>query len=398
MESFSTSFAHIDMDAFYVEVERLDDPSLMGLPVVVGGLGPRGVVASASYEARRRGVRSAMPIVEARRRLPHGRFVPPSMAKYSEVSRQVFAILEEFTPYIEPLSIDEAFLDIRGLRLHYESPLDVATAIRRRIRDELQLPASVGVAAVKFLAKMASKRAKPDGTFVIEAGGEADFLSPLPVSELWGVGKATLASLHGMGIETIGHLAEFSPETLARRLGSASALHLSELAAGRDPRSVETSRSTKSISVENTFASDLVEVDDIEFSLLELCHRLSGRLRRSGKGGRTVTLKVRFADFTTLTRSATLSDAVIDTTQLWATARELLAKAEVAGRGVRLLGIGVANFAGEKGGEAEGQLSLESQPAASAMADAASEVRERFGDDALRPARLARPVEKNPKG
>ncbi len=390
MEPYSTPFAHLDMDAFYVEVERRDDPTLAGVPVIVGGLGPRGVVAAASYEARRHGVRSATPIVEARRRLPRARYLPPDMSKYSAVSRQVFAILDEFTPKVEPLSVDEAFLDLSGLRRHYATPRDVAVEMRRRIRDELALPASVGLAAVKFLSKMASKEAKPDGIFVVEAGAERDFLGPLAVSELWGVGQATLASLAGLGIETIGQLADTSDDLLRRSLGVASAAHLTALANGRDPRTVETGRETKSVSVESTYPQDLRGSEAVERALLELCHRLSGRLLKAHLAGKTVTLKLRFGDFTTVTRSSTRESAVSDTLQLWPLAAELLGKVTLGGQGVRLLGIGVS---GLTEGEPT-QMALDGSDR-SAIAEVASEVRERFGDDAVIPARLAEPPEEN---
>ena len=393
MSEFATPFAHVDMDAFYVEVERLDDPTLRGVPVVVGGLGTRGVVAAASYEARQYGVRSAMPIVEARRRMPRARYLPPDMAKYSAMSSRVFAILSEFTPHIEPLSVDEGFLDISGLRLHYDSPREVAIAMRRRIRDELDLPASVGIAAVKFLAKMASKRAKPDGMWIIERGAEAEFLGPLPVDELWGVGQATLASLQGLGIETIGQLAAFPQDVLRRHLGVASATHLSDLAAGRDPRHVDTGRETKSVSVETTYSSDLVEIEAIERGLLELCHRLSGRLLHANLAGKTVNLKIRFGDFTTLSRSVTRDQAIADTSQIWPVAEDLLGKVDIAGRGVRLLGIGVSGLSEHE----PTQLALDGSDR-TALASAAAEVRERFGDDAIRPARLADRREKKPEG
>jgi DNA polymerase-4 len=393
MSGFATPFAHVDMDAFYVEVERLDDPSLRGVPVVVGGLGNRGVVAAASYEARNYGVHSAMPIVEARRRMPRARYLPPDMAKYSAMSARVFAILEEFTPHIEPLSVDEAFLDISGLRLHYSSPQEVAGAIRRRVRDELDLPASVGIAAVKFLAKMASKQAKPDGWFIVEHGSEQEFLSPMKVDELWGVGQATLASLQGLGIETIGQLAACPHEVLRRHLGVASASHLSDLAAGRDPRHVDTGRETKSVSVETTYSADLVEPDAIERALLELCHRLSGRLLHSHLAGKTVSLKIRFGDFTTLSRSMTRDQAIADTSQIWPVAEELLGKVDVSGRGVRLLGIGVSGLTEHE----PTQLALDGSDK-TALATATAEVRERFGDDAVLPARLAEGRRKKPEG
>lgn len=390
MDEYSTPFAHIDMDAFYVEVERRDDPTLVGVPVIVGGLGRRGVVAAASYEARRHGVRSATPIVEAKRRLPRARYIPPDMAKYSTVSRQVFNILDEFTPQVEPLSVDEAFLDLSGLRHHYATPYDVAVAMRQRIRAELALPASVGLAAVKFLAKMASREAKPDGIYVVDAGSEREFLGPRAVTELWGVGQATLASLAGLGIETIGQLADASEDLLRRQLGTAAAAHLTSLAHGRDPRTVETGRETKSVSVESTYPHDLRGTDAVERALLELCHRLSGRLLEAHLAGRTVTLKLRFGDFTTVTRSVTRDGAVSDTSQIWPVAGELLAKVNLAGQGVRLLGIGVSALA-----EGEPiQMALDGSDR-SALAEVASEVRERFGRDAVIPARLAEPPEEN---
>lgn len=386
MDAFATRFMHVDMDAFYVEVERLDDPSLIGVPVVVGGLGNRGVVAAASYEARRHGVRSAMPIVEARRRIPQARYIPPSMEKYGAMSKRVFAIFEEFSPVVEPLSVDEAFLDISGLRLHFASPLDVATELRRRVRHDLALPASVGIAAVKFLAKMASKEAKPDGIHVVSEGAESDFLAPRAVDELWGVGQATLASLEGLGIETIGQLADTPIEMLRRHLGAAAAAHLTALSNGRDPRTVETGRESKSVSVESTYSSDLHDQDEIERALLALCHRLSARLLHARLGGRTVSLKLRFGDFTTVSRSVTRDHLISDTTQLWPLATELLSKVSIDKRGVRLLGVGVTGLAEDE----PSQLSLDGSDRV-ALAEAASDVREKFGDDAVLPARLATP-------
>ncbi len=386
MDAFATRFMHVDMDAFYVEVERLGDPSLRGVPVVVGGLGTRGVVAAASYEARLQGVGSAMPIVEARRRLPRARYLPPDMDKYGAMSKKVFTILEGFSPFVEPLSIDEAFLDVSGLRLHFESPRHVAEELRRRIREDLGLPASVGIAAVKFLAKMASKAAKPDGIRVVAAGSEAAFLAPLSVSELWGVGQATLASLVGLGVETIGQLAAVDESLLRRHLGAASAAHLAALANGRDPRNVDTGRESKSISVETTYSTDIHDLDEVERALLSLCHRLSARLLHAGLGGRTISLKLRFGDFTTVSRSITVDGVVADTSQIWPFANDLLSKVQLDGRGVRLLGVGVTGLsAGEPA-----QLALDGSDRV-ALAEAAAEVRERFGDDAVLPARLATP-------
>lgn len=384
---------HLDMDAFYVEVERLEDPSLVDVPVVVGGLGERGVVASASYEARVHGVRSAMPIIEARRRLPRARYLSPDMAKYTRQSKLVFEILDEFSPHVEPLSVDEAFLDIAGLRLHYADPHDVAVAVRSRIRSQLGLPASVGISAVKFLAKMASKKAKPDGIFEVPVGAERQFLAPLSVAELWGVGQATLGTLHGLGIETIGQLADVPTEVLRNRLGVATADHLAALANGVDPRTVETGRTSKSISVESTYSTDLHRDDDINRSLLALCHRLSARLLHAGLSGRTLTLKLRFGDFTTVSRSITIDHPLADTSQVWPLAAELLERVAIEGRGVRLLGVGVTGL-GEDG---PAQLALDGSDH-TALAEAAANVRERFGDDAVLPAALAPPPDEPAHG
>ena len=247
VEQFAEPLLHVDMDAFFVEVERLGAPRLRGRPVIVGGLGARGVVASASYEARRFGVRSAMPMAEARRRCPHGEFVAPHHVRYGEMSARVFDVLGSFTPYVEPLSVDEAFLDVGGLRRHYPSPEAVAIAVRRQIRTELDLPASVGIARSKFIAKMASEDAKPDGWLKIAAGEELDYLHPLPVRRLWGVGEATHASLEGLGVVTIGDLAALQAKTLEGRVGAAMAAHLGALAHGIDDLPVMVEREAKSV-------------------------------------------------------------------------------------------------------------------------------------------------------
>ena len=303
MRRFAERFLHVDMDAFFVEVERLRSADLRGRAVIVGGLGPRGVVASASYEARNRGVRSAMPMIEARRRCPHARFVTPDHRRYRAVSDEVFAVLRSFTPEVEALSIDEAFLDIAGLRLHYQEPAAVGTAIRQRIREEIGIPSSVGIASSKFVAKTASGKAKPDGIRVIAAGAELAFLHPLPISDLWGVGAVTQAALASLGIATIGDLATTPSVTLQRHLGQTVGAQLAALARAEDDRPVVTDSSARSISVEETYPDDLTTSEAIERELLRLCDRLAARLHRSGLGGRTVTLKVRFEDFTTVSRS-----------------------------------------------------------------------------------------------
>jgi DNA polymerase-4 len=383
-DRFPESMLHVDMDAFFVEVERLDDQRLVGKPVIVGGLGSRGVVASASYEARRRGVRSAMPVASARKRCPHAVFLPSRHDRYREVSRLIFDVLVGFTPEIEKLSIDEAFLDISGLRLHYPSAITVAEAIRSTIRAEVGVPASAGIAATKFVAKLASAAAKPNGVLLVRAGQEIEFLHPLPVRALWGVGEATHATLEGMAVRTIGDLAAVPIPVLTRRIGSTMGRHLAALARGEDPRSVTTDTVVRSVSVEETFSTDLIDVSDVERAVLALCDKLAGRLRRSGEAGRTVTLKVRYGDFSTITRSQTSSTSITTTAELWDISRRLLIRTEAGERPVRLLGIGVASL------EATGtpaQLAFDQSPT-HAASTAAEQVRARFGDEALRPARL----------
>jgi DNA polymerase-4 len=384
MNRFAERFLHVDMDAFFVEVERLHDAELRGRAVVVGGLGPRGVVASASYEARRRGVRSAMPMAEARRRAPQARFVAPSHDRYAAVSDEVFTVLRRFTPLVESLSIDEAFLDIAGLRLHYETPAAVGAVIRHGIRSDVGIPSSVGIATSKFIAKTASEKAKPDGMRVIAAGEELAFLHPLPIGDLWGVGEATQAALESLGVATIGDLAVTSEVTLRRRLGPAVGGHLAALARGEDDRFVTPEASARSISVEETYPQDVSATEAVERELLRLCDRLAGRLRRSGYGGKTITLKVRFADFTTVTRSGTVPDPLFRRPDLWEEGRKLLGRARPDERPIRLLGVGVSGLVGIAEPE---QLSLTHRER-DRVADAAEKVRSRFGDRAVMPARL----------
>lgn len=292
---------HVDMDSFFVEVERLDAPELRNRPVAVGGAGPRGVIASASYEARAYGVSSAQPTSVARRLCPELVVVPSAHGKYGDVSTEVFAVFRSFTPLVEGLSLDEAFLDVRGLRHHYESPVVVGETIRSRIRDDLGLPASVGVAAVKFVAKLASEAAKPDGIRHIPANRQEAFLRPMPADAIWGVGPATLAALARLGVETVGDIADLPESALASAVGPTTGRHLHELACGIDGRAVVPDSSSKSVSVEETYDHDLETPEVVEAALLGHSQRLSGRLRRAGLRTRTVTLKVRFADFETIT-------------------------------------------------------------------------------------------------
>ncbi|NOX22131.1 MAG: DNA polymerase IV [Actinobacteria bacterium] len=384
MNSFAEHFLHVDMDAFFVEVERLYDPSLRGQAVVVGGLGNRGVVSSASYEARAHGVRSAMPIVEARRRAPHARFVASSMGRYGEVSEQVFETLRGVTPTMERLSVDEAFLDISGLRRHFDTALDVAREIRARIRSEVGIPASVGLATRKFISKLASEDAKPDGIHLVRAGEELAYLHPMPLRKLWGVGQATFAALEALGATTIGHVAQIDVEILRARLGPSLGQHLWQLSRGIDERSVTPGGGAKSVSVESTFATDVVGVESLERELLRLSDRLAGRLRRAGVRGRTVEIKVRYATFETVSRSVTPPNAVRRTHEIWQHGKELLAKLDIGNQPIRLLGIGVAQVGDAAAAE---QLTLDT-PVVRAADDAAELVRERFGDTSIMPASI----------
>ena len=385
---------HVDMDSFFVEVERLTDPSLVGKPVAVGGAGPRGVIASASYEARGHGVHSAQPTASARRLCRELIVVPSNHERYNDVSSDVFSIFREFTPLVEGLSLDEAFLDVRGLRLHYETPLAVGEAVRRRIRDELGLPASVGVAAVKFVAKLASEDAKPDGLRHIPASTQISFLHALPASALWGVGPATRAALERLGVESIADIAALPESVLSKAVGPSNGRHLHDLSRGVDPRDVVPDIAAKSISVEETYDDDLESPDVIETALLAHAQRLSGRLRRSGLRARTINLKVRYPDFTTISRSVTVSSPVDGSRALFHTATDLLAAVGEVARPVRLLGLGAASL---EPASAPTQLDIDSDLEWDRVEDAVAGVRERFGDAAIGPARLLSGSESDPE-
>lgn len=385
------------MDSFFVEVERLTRPDLLGRPVAVGGAGPRGVIASASYEARQFGVRSAQPTATARRLCADLVVIPPRHGRYGEVSERVFEIFRGFTPMVEGLSLDEAFLDVSGLRLHFDSPVVVGEAIRGRIRSELGLPASVGVAAVKFVAKLASEAAKPDGLCHVTVEDQTAFLRALPAGAMWGVGPATLAALARLGVETIGDIASLPEPALAAAVGPSAGRHLHDLASGHDPRPVVPDTSAKSISVEETYDEDLEGRHLIETALLAHAQRLSSRLRRAGVRARTVTLKIRYPDFTTFTRSQTLPVALDGARPLFHVAVDLLGGVDGPDRPVRLLGLGGSGL--EDAG-APTQLDLGNGPGWEKVEDAIAGIRERFGDEAVRPARLMderRPAESDPE-
>lgn len=328
---------HVDMDAFYASIEQRDDPSLRGLPVIVGGTGARGVVATASYEARKYGVGSAMAMSKARRLCPNGIFIDGNHAYYEAVSAQLMDILGSFSPMVEPLSLDEAFLDISGLSRHWSSPEEMARAVKQRIYEELELVASVGIAPNKFLAKLASDLEKPDGLVIIREENVREVLRPLSVRRLWGVGQFTATQLAGLGITTIGDVADAPVERLAKVLGK-QAYTLKELADGIDKRKVEPVRKVQSVGNEETFATDIWERADIEKELLRLSEKVGGRLRRKGLFALTVTLKVRFASFRTVTRSVTLKEGTQYDEVLYRTACELYDKVR-ATEPIRLLGV-----------------------------------------------------------
>jgi DNA polymerase-4 len=378
--------AHVDMDAFFVEVERLDDPSLRGRPVAVGGAGSRGVVASASYEARRFGVTSAMPMARARRACPGLVVVPPSHGRYGEVSRTVFETLESFTPHVEKVSVDEAFLDIGGLRLLHDGPAHVADAIRTRMRQDLGLPCSIGVATTRLLAKLASRDAKPDGLLVVPAGSERAYLHPKPVGSLWGVGAATLARLESLGIGSVGDLAGYPRAALESRLGEAAGGMLWSLAQGGRTGGVAHRDEARSVSVEQTYPSDLTGHDRIEEELLRHADRLAGRLRRSGLVAHTIALKVRYDDFTTITRTLTRPDPTATVSDLYEAARSLVGRTAAGRRPVRLLGLAGSGLVDETD---PAQLTLGGDRWGS-VDEAVEAVRGRFGDDAVERARIAR--------
>ena len=384
---------HVDMDAFYATVETIKDPSLAGKPVIVGGQGTRGVVTSASYEAREFGVRSAMPIVTARRLCPHGVYVSNDFTSYSEYSRRIRDVFMAFTPLVEPLSLDEAFLDVSGSVRIFGEPIQIARRVKAGI-EELGLKCTVGVAPNKFLAKLASTRAKPDGLLVVPADAVEDFLHPLPVEALWGVGEATAAALKRLGLRTVADIASISRRTLERAVGDAVGAHLHDLANGRDDRPVIPDEPAKSIGSEETFSYDLDAGEDILREILRLSDRTAGRLRSKGLCARTVTLKVRFSNFKTITRSRTSGEEVDTASEIYAIARGLWEKLDPDRPRIRLLGV---TTSGLEAGPPRRQLDLlqatAPRPRWDEAARAVDDIRSRFGDTAVAPATLLRSSE-----
>jgi DNA polymerase-4 len=369
---------HADVDAFYASVEQRDDPSLRGRPVIVGG----GVVLAASYEAKAYGVRTAMGGREARRLCPKAIVVEPRMSAYAEASKALFRVFENATPLVEGLSIDEAFLDVRGLRRLAGSPTDIAARLRRDVRERVGLSITVGVARTKFLAKVASGVAKPDGLLVVPPDRELDFLHPLPVERLWGVGTVTADKLRHRGISTVGQVACLDEPVLVAMLGRASGRQLHALAHNRDPRPVRVGRRRGSIGSQRALGRSRKSRDSVDAVVVGLVDRVTRRMRTAQRVGRTVTLRLRFDDFTRATRSYTLPRPTAETHAILTTTRWLLATALplIERQGLTLVGVAVANLEDNRGQ----QLSLPFDPRSGGALDAAvDEIRERFGSTAL---------------
>ena len=374
--STSAAVLHADLDAFYASVEQRDDPRLRGRPVVVGG----GVVLAASYEAKARGVRTAMGGAQARRLCPHAVVVRPRMSAYSEASRAVFAIFERSAPRVEGLSIDEAFLDVRGLDRITGTPEEIAARLRRQVREEVGLPITVGVARTKFLAKVASGVAKPDGLLVVHPASELAFLHPLPVERLWGVGPVTAEKLRARGLATVGDVARLPEAQLVDMLGRAAGRHLHALAHNRDPRPVRVGRRRRSMGAQRALGRRFRSPEELDGVVVPLVDRLGRRLRAARRVCRTVVLRLRFADFSRATRSHTLGEATAHTQAILTTARELLAAAMplIERRGITLVGVSLSNL------EDEGAVQLALPFERSATLDAVvDDVRDRFGSGAI---------------
>jgi DNA polymerase-4 len=376
--SSSATILHADLDAFFASVEQRDDRRLCGRPVIVGG----GVVLAASYEAKAFGIRTAMGGRQARRLCPHAIVVSPRMSAYSEASKAVFAVFEDTTPLVEGLSIDEAFLDVRGLRRLAGEPAEIAERLRRRVLDQVGLPITVGIARTKFLAKVASAVAKPDGLLEVPPDGELAFLHPLPVERLWGVGRATSEKLHSRGLMTVGQVAELEEPLLVSMLGRAAGRHLHALAHNRDPRPVRVGQRRSSIGGQRALGRSPRSLEEIDAIVVGLVDRLARRLRRGHRACRTVVLRLRFADFTRATRSHTLPQATTETQAILDTARGLLAAATptIQARGLTLVGLSLTGLEDDRAI----QLVLPFDRRDNAALDVALDaVRDRFGSAAV---------------
>ena len=377
---------HVDMDAFYAGASLLARPDLVGTPVIIGG-GSRGVVLSATYEARAFGVTSAMPMGRARRLCPQATILTPDHELYSRISRAVMATFEDITPFVEPLSLDEAFLDVSGAVRLMGSPATIAQTIRDTVADEQGITCSVGVASSKFVAKLASSLAKPDGMLVVPAAEVVTFVQQLPVAALWGVGDKTEESLARLGLKTVADIAHTPRETLIRGLGQATGSHLHDLAWGRDPRSVEPIRRERSIGNERTYDHDVDDPGVVHRTLLGLSDKVAARLRSAGLVGRTVSIKVRFADFTTISRSRSLRDPTDVSRDIAALARELYDALGLQRARVRLVGVRVEQLS--EASSTPVQIALDEPEHGWRDADrAVDRASARFGAGSVRPASL----------
>ncbi|WP_136192241.1 DNA polymerase IV [Actinomyces procaprae] len=386
----ATPILHVDMDAFFASVELLEHPELVGRPVIVGGRDGRGVVSAASYEARAFGVSSAMSMSEARRRCPQAVVLPVRHGLYTAVSRRVMSILGEVTPELERVSVDEAFLNVSGARRRMGSPVAIGHWIRREVHARVGVPASVGIAATKFVAKLASAHAKPDGLLLVPAAATQDFLNVLPVGAMWGVGEKSAQALARWGITDVRALAATDVRRLERILGPAAARHLHDLAHGVDPRPVTPQHEEKSVGTESTFFDNITDRDHARRVLLDQVHQCAARLRAGGLRGRVVVLKARGADFTTVTRSRTMAAPTDLARDLFAVVEALFGALPTPGGGFRLLGVRVE---GLSRGDEGVQLLLDDDPRRGAPERAADAVRRRWGSAALAPATLlSRPV------
>ena len=374
----AATILHADLDAFYASVEQRDDPRLRGKPVIVGA----GVVLAASYEAKARGVRTAMGGRQARRLCPEAIVVEPRMCAYSEASKAVYRVFEDHTPLVEGLSIDEAFLDVRGMERIAGTPAEIAARLRLNVRERVGLPITVGVARTKFLAKVASGVAKPDGLLVVPPDGEHAFLHPLPIERLWGVGPVTSARLRDVGIQTVGEVAGLTEETLVFLLGPAAGRHLHALAHNRDPRPVQARRRRRSIGAQRALGRSPRSLGEIDATILTLVDRVTRRMRTARRVGRTVVLRLRFDDFSRVTRSHTLPHATAETHAIVATARGLLAASMpmIQSRGLTLVGIAVSNLDDDIPIQLELPFDRRSRQALDATLD---ELRSRYGPDVV---------------
>jgi DNA polymerase IV len=378
VSGWKPTILHADLDAFFASVEQRDDPCLRGRPVIVGA----GVVLAASYEAKAYGVQTAMSGARALRLCPQAVVVSPRMSAYAEASKAVYRVFEDTTPLVEGLSIDEAFLDVRGLERLSGTPTEIAVQLRHDVLERVGLPITVGVARTKFLAKVASGVAKPDGLLVVPPDAEFEFLHPLPVERLWGVGRVTAEKLHARGIITVGQVARLAESELVDMLGRAAGRHLHALAHNRDPRPVQPRRRRRSIGAQRALGRAPKSPGDVDAALVALVDRVTRRMRSAGRTGRTVVLRLRFGDFSRATRSHTISDASAQSQTILTTARGLLAAAmpDIERRGLTLVGVAVANLEDDEDVQLLLPLERRRQDALDAALD---EVRNRFGPNAV---------------